>query len=232
MTQRTSQTHADAAGAPERGTSRRVLDPMDRISEVLFGVIMALTFTSTVGALEGGRDEVHTLLVAALGCNVAWGIVDAVMYLMACLEDRASTWRLARSFVTAGSPAAARDVLAGALPPAVVRALRPEHLEQLRAGLAGQLEVPPRPSLSGVDWLGAVAVFFLVTLTTFPVAVPFLVVGDAVHALRISNAVAIGMLFLTGFAFGRLAGMRPWLTGLAMVVLGVALVAVTIALGG
>ena len=50
--------------------------------------------------------------------------------------------------------------------------------------------------------------------------------------MRVSNAIAIGLLFLSGYAFGRIAEYRPWLTGLAMVVLGSALVAITMALGG
>jgi VIT1/CCC1 family predicted Fe2+/Mn2+ transporter len=51
-------------------------------------------------------------------------------------------------------------------------------------------------------------------------------------ALRLSNAVAIAMLFVCGYAFGRCAGFRPWSTGLSMVAIGAALVGVAIALGG
>jgi hypothetical protein len=52
---------------------RRILDPMDRISEVLFGLIMALTFTSTLGVVTADNIRLRTMLVAALGCNLAWG---------------------------------------------------------------------------------------------------------------------------------------------------------------
>jgi site-specific recombinase XerD len=51
-------------------------------------------------------------------------------------------------------------------------------------------------------------------------------------ALRISNAIAIGMLFMTGWVFGRITGRRPWVMGLAMVALGAVLVGLTMALGG
>ena len=63
--------------------------------------------------------------------------------------------------------------------------------------------------------------------------------GDPLHfmrnagpALRVSNVVAIVMLFLTGYAFGRMTGRRPWLVGISMVVLGSILVGLTMALGG
>jgi VIT1/CCC1 family predicted Fe2+/Mn2+ transporter len=75
-------------------------------------------------------------------------------------------------------------------------------------------------------------VFLWVFLTTFPVAVPFIFVGNVMRAMRISNAVAIVMLFLAGFTYGRLVGRSPWVFGASMVVLGGILVGLTIVLGG
>ncbi len=64
------------------------LDPVDRISEVIFGLIMALTFTGTISVSSTGKQEVNSLLWAALGCNVAWGLVDAIMNLLTVYLDR------------------------------------------------------------------------------------------------------------------------------------------------
>ena len=58
-----------------------VLSPVDRISEMLFGLLMALTFTGAVSVAESGKAEIRTMFLAALGCNLAWGLVDAIMYL-------------------------------------------------------------------------------------------------------------------------------------------------------
>ena len=88
------------------------------------------------------------------------------------------------------------------------------------------------PGLTGRDWQGAVGVFALVVAATFPVVIPFAVIDDVRVALRISNVLAVVSLFLCGFLFGKHAGLPPWLTGLVMVVVGVALVAIAIALGG
>jgi hypothetical protein len=66
----------------------RILEPMDRISEVLFGLIMALTFTLTLGVVTAERIQVRTMLLAALGCNLAWGIIDASVFLMARFNQR------------------------------------------------------------------------------------------------------------------------------------------------
>src|SRR6186997_2876419 len=85
-----------AAGSPldmrargELPLIRRVLDPIERTSEVLFGVIMALTFTGSISVAEAGREDIREVLVGAIGCNLAWGLVDAVMYLMAAFVARA-----------------------------------------------------------------------------------------------------------------------------------------------
>ena len=57
---------------------RRVLDPVDRASEILFGLIMVLTFTVSLNVTEAGRSDVRAMLVGALGCNLAWGLAVEV----------------------------------------------------------------------------------------------------------------------------------------------------------
>jgi hypothetical protein len=73
---------------------RRYLDPGERLGEILFGLIMVLTFTSTARATLGESvTSARDLLVAALGCNIAWGVIDAGMYLMSAMLDRATVAR-------------------------------------------------------------------------------------------------------------------------------------------
>ena len=72
----------------------------------------------------------------------------------------------------------------------------------------------------------------LVFLSTLPIVVPFIFLHEPRFALRLSNAVAVAMLFLSGYALGAYSGNRPWKVGLSMVIVGVALVGVAIALGG
>ena len=74
--------------APTAPASQRVLEPIDRVSEVLFGLIMVLTFTGSLSVAEAGRDDVRAMLIGALGCNLAWGIIDAILYLMGCLAEK------------------------------------------------------------------------------------------------------------------------------------------------
>jgi VIT1/CCC1 family predicted Fe2+/Mn2+ transporter len=213
-------------------SSNRVLEPIERISETLFGLIMVLTFTGSLSVVEAGHTEIRTMLVGALGCNLAWGLIDAIMYLMAHLSEQARVIRIIRTVRRAASPEKAHRLISAALPPIVAPVLQTPELERMRLHLNQLPEPPARAKLSGQDWRGALGVFLLVFLSTFPVALPFLFMSDAMRALRLSNTIAILMLFITGYAFGRSAGQQPWVMGAIMVVLGSVLVAVTIALGG
>jgi VIT family len=225
-------TTAAAPGAAARKESRRVLDPTERFSEILFGLIMVLTFTGSLSAAQSGRAEVRTMLIGALGCNLAWGIIDAVFYLMNVLGYRGHAVVLLRRLRHDTDPGSARALIAEALPPRLASALKPEDFDLLRQRLAALPEPPRYARLHPDDWRGAVGVFLLVFLSTFPVAIPFLVMHDATAALRVSNAVAIALLFVGGYKLATFAGFHRWGTGLAMVAIGLVLVGLTIALGG
>ncbi|HEY4649591.1 MAG TPA: hypothetical protein VIG95_10785, partial [Gemmatimonadales bacterium] len=75
-------------------------------------------------------------------------------------------------------------------------------------------------------------VFLMVFLATLPVALPFLFFHEAHVALRVSNGIALLMLFVGGYIIGRHGMRRPWASGLVTLGVGVLLVWATIALGG
>lgn len=208
------------------------LDPIDRVSEVLFGLIMVLTSTGTLSVVTAGRADVKTMVLGALGCNLAWGIIDAGLFLMGCLHDRARGPLLLRALRGADTADRARQMLVDALPQQLAAALSTEQLEALRRKVLSVPASNARPRLTAEDLLGALAIAVLVFLSTFPVVVPFFLVHDTHIALRMSNAVAIAMLFVCGYSFAACIGSRPWATGLAMVGIGCALTGVAILLGG
>src|SRR5215472_9290379 len=153
---------------------KRVLDPYGRISETLFGLIMVLTITGAVSAAEAGRLEIRTMLLSALGCNLAWGIIDAIMYLMNCLADRSSGLRTLKSVRRAATAQQAQVFIASALPPLVASVLRPDEFEKIQQRLNQLPEPASKARLNARDYLGAAGVFLLVFLSTFPVVIPFI----------------------------------------------------------
>jgi len=211
---------------------KRFLDPIDRISEILFGLVMVLTVTCSFSVGGGGRTEVHQMLIGALGCNVAWGAIDAMLYWLACFHDRGQRIMALRAARESENPGEAYRVIADALPPVIASVTSPAELETVRQKLR-QLPAPPEhPHLTKDEWLAGLGVFLLVVLATLPVVLPFLFVHDPTRALRISNSIAVLLLFLTGYVYGHHTGYRPLTSGLIGIVVGAAMVGATIALGG
>jgi VIT1/CCC1 family predicted Fe2+/Mn2+ transporter len=93
-------------------------------------------------------------------------------------------------------------------------------------------EPPDRVRLRKEDWLAGLWVFLWVVLSMFPLAIPFILMRNAALALRASNAIAMVMLFGMGYAYGRCTLRNPWSRGVAMVIVGLTLVALTKLFGG
>ena len=204
---------------------------MERISETLFGLIMALTFICSLGVATAGNIKIQTMLIGALGCNLAWGIVDGGLYLLSRINEQGHNILTLRAIRQTPDSETARRVI-DALPPALASVLPPEQLELMRQELQRLPEPSERPRLTKRDWIGALGLCLLSFLSIFPVVIPFIFLSDAKFALRVSYAVAIMMLFCCGYAFGYHSGLRPWAAGFSMVAVGSALVSVAVALGG
>ncbi|MBY0225997.1 MAG: VIT family protein [Hyphomicrobium sp.] len=208
-----------------------ILDPLERASEIIFGLIMALTFTSTISLLATKAD-VHTMLAGAIGCNLAWGIVDAAMYLLAQIVTR-ERWRTLALTVASASTVEARRLIAEHIPLGAGKIFTESELDRL-AGAVRASAIPERRVMpTGDEWRGAAGIFMLVFLSTFPVALPFVFLEDVGIALRTSNAIAVALLFAIGAALGKHMGWSPsWAPGAIVGVFGAVLVGITIALGG
>lgn len=217
---------------PKLEPPRRVLDPVERLSEVLFGLIMVLSFTGSLSAATAAHEEVRTMLYGAVGCNLAWGIVDAVMYVMSNLIQRGRGLALVHAVRRGVNPEAEHRIIAEALPPFLASKIRPGEIQYLQEEVKKMKELPARPHLTRDDFRGAAGVFLLVFLSTFPVVIPFAIFHEPLRAMRFSNAIALVLLFFVGYALAKYAALRPIRTGIAMVILGSILVSLTIALGG
>jgi len=217
-----------------RAFLRHALDPADRLGEILFGLIMALGFT---GAVRLGREEAdnHALFVGILGCNIAWGIVDGVMYALGELFERGCKVRLARDVMTATTEAAAIDRIAGELGGRPIMALATdEERGRIHQWILAILrrEEPKPARLQRLDVLGGLAVAVVIVLCTAPVVAPFLFVRNPDAAVRVANAVGLTELFWLGTWWGRMVGVNPWRIAAALTGIGLVLVLICIALGG
>src|SRR5215813_12261426 len=216
---------------PPRPLVRGVLNPLDRAAEVLFGLIMALTITGALSVSGATAQETRALFVSTLACNIAWGIVDGVMYVLNALFERGRQTLVSGALRENPSGEPTPDLLEELLPEPWVETLGPGEMQALRGRLA-RLPEPPPPRVQSEDLLGGLGVCILVIGTTVPVALPFLVLEDARTAMAVSRALSLILLFLGGYSVGRYAGLRPVAVGLAMLGIGGVLVAIVTALGG
>ncbi|TMB20128.1 MAG: hypothetical protein E6J71_09910 [Deltaproteobacteria bacterium] len=212
---------------------RRHLDPAARLGEALFGLIMALGFT---GAVRLGEEEPsnRALFIGILGCNLAWAIVDGVMYVLTALVERGRKLRLVREVLSAPTDEAALQQIGRELDGPLMTLTTPQErlqlhgwvLEILRRGGSEEARVERQ------DLLGGLAASLLVLLATFPVVVPFLVIPDPNLATRISNLIGLVLLFLLGVRWRQIVGGRSIRIATGLTLVGVVLVLITIVLGG
>lgn len=216
-------------GKPKRA---RVLDPVDRVTEVIFGLLMAMTFTGTISVATGGQEAERTMMIAALGCNLAWGLADAMMYLLRTVIERTRNRTLRVILFSTTDAATGQALIAEALPPRLASVVGPDELEMLRRRVIEHAAMPPPSRLGWDDLKGAMGVFLLVVFSTFPLVVPFLLLDETTPAVRLSNLVGLGVLFIAGWVLAKYAGAKPWQGAITLAVTGAVLVTAIIALGG
>jgi hypothetical protein len=220
-----------------RSFTAKYLDPGSVMGELLFGLIMTLTFTLGAGLVieEEGRAGAREMLIGILGCNLAWGIIDGVLYVLGQLFERGRLRRLVSQARDTRSNDEARQLFAGELD----ELLAPVTPEGVRHGLYDTMLRGARSNtlaanrVRRADIMGGIAAGWLVFACSFPAILPFAVMDDPRLALRISNAILIGLLFFVGHRHAKQHTLaQPWLTGLVFALMGVFLVAIAIPLGG
>jgi hypothetical protein len=212
------------------------LEPSESLTEIVAGLIVVLSFTLAASVASGGGQEgARAALLGAIGANTAWGIIDAVFYMMGSAFNRDRHVRLARAIASAPDEAAALTTIRQELDPYLASVARAEDREQLYRGIRTSLmhaRLPQRSGLQRDDVIGAVVVFCLALVTSLPAALPLALIDHPWLALRVSNFLVVGLLFLVGYRWARFVDANPWLAGLGLMALGLALVAVAILLGG
>jgi hypothetical protein len=218
-----------------RSFFQRYIDPAERLTEVLFGLLMVLT--CTLGAswtVEEGEEATRDLLLAVLGCNVAWGFINGVIYIMDCMFERGRSLRLVQSVLRATSEAQAVGYIERELDSSLTALASREERDRFYRDILARIRNSPQPK-RGLQWddvVGATVTFAVMILTALTAIVPFLFIDDLVFALRVSNALLIALLFVVGHRWGRETSTNPWLAGLAMVLIGAVLVGIAQVLGG
>lgn len=213
----------------------RHLSAGERLGELLFGLIMTLTFTLTAGFVVGeGRDAARELLVATIGCNIAWGIIDGGLLILGRVFDRGRAARIGRAIRSAPDEAGAIAAVAAEMDDYVAHVTTAPARRQLYQHIVGQVRTSPAQGtgIQREDWLAALGVFCLVVFASVPAALPFFFIDEPWVALRVSNAILIGLFFVIGYRWAAHTSIAPWRAATSLTLFGIAMVAAAIALGG
>jgi VIT1/CCC1 family predicted Fe2+/Mn2+ transporter len=218
--------------AKEPYSENRLLNPIERITEILFGLVMALSFTCAISVAESSHADVRQMLFGAIGCNIAWGVIDAIMCLMIVLAQRGRDMAVIRYISNTPDEKKARELIAEAISPELAAIMETQSFENIRKDIVRTGPNISHPRIFLKDLKTALGIFLLVFLSTFPIAIPFAFIKDVRIALRISNGIAILLLFIGGWILARYSTYNKFRTGLYLALIGIGMVFLTISLGG
>jgi hypothetical protein len=227
----------------KEGFLGRLLDPIDRIVEAVYSVLIVLTFTlaarsflaQTTAGLPDPDSAIMQLFWAALGCALAWGMIDGAMYVLTCAFERGQDRRLYQIVRNAADEDEGAALLAAESDNPLSSIVGESELRSFYGQLYQRLRTAPPPSVGfeKADFAGALGILLVAVGAALPLLLPLVILpGSEEFRVRVSNMIAFAMLFLMGYRWGVYAGGKPWRTGLLLMVLGVAMMIVAIPLGG
>jgi VIT1/CCC1 family predicted Fe2+/Mn2+ transporter len=213
----------------------RHLTAGERLGEVLFGLIMTLTFTLTAGFVLGeDQDAVRELLIATIGCNIAWGIIDGGLLVLGRIFDRSRHARIGEVIRRSSTDDAAIAAVGAELDDTLEPLTSPHARLAIYRDIVARVRAGPqhRPGMRREDLLAAFGVFCLVLAASLPAALPFLFIDEPWLALRVSNAILIALFFAIGYRWASYTSINPWRAATVLTLFGMAMVGAAIALGG
>ena len=233
--------HRPKPDKPREGFLAHLLDPIDRLAETIYSILVLLTFTLAFRIFHLAPGEavnseyVNELLVGAVLAILAWGVIDGIVYVLTEVFERGEKHRILQYIESADTPDEAIEAIADELD----FILEPITSEAQRQSLYGEIldqlhDSHPQPvHLKREDLTGGAASVLVAVLAVLPSLLPFVLLRhDQALAIRVSNIVSFLVLFYSGYEWGKYTGTNPLRTGLVLVLVGVLLVAIAIPFGG
>jgi hypothetical protein len=218
------------------------LYPHERLVEILYGLVIALTITSAVRVISGGgTPDIKLMVTTSLGAGVSWGIIDAMLYILVIIFQKHRYTRIAGRISSAKDESEALETIQEDLEDSLVGTLDVEDQKsvyrlvlhaQRRSSKANYIHQPKTIAITREDIFGAGQVFLSMLLATLVVVVPLIIIEPPHLAVLASNIVAFITLFIVGFYWAKHTNIRKTMFGLELVALGMVIVGVSLILGG
>lgn len=243
MSIRRSVRQAKPNATPRESLIDRLLDPIDRLSETVYTVLIALIFTLAYRIFHFGGETGPDfssgygteLFFAILGAAVAWGVIDGIMYAMMEVFARSERHGLLYEIQSADAEETAVSVIADELDFILEPITSDDQRQALYLDILSHLREgrPQAVGLQREDVFGALGSVLIAVSAITPSLLPFLLLpANTALAIRISNVVSFVVLFGAGYRWGQYTGTSPWKTGLILAGVGLLMVLIAIPLGG
>ncbi len=224
---------------------RRPIDylyPHERLVEIIYGLVIALTITSAIRVITGGVDlDIDLMAVASLGAGIAWGIIDAILYVLVVVFQRHRYFLIAGKIRSAKDEQEALSTIQGELEESIIGTLDVEDQKSVyRLVLHAQrrssdIRYTRQPGTIGIvreDIFGSVQIFLAMLLATVVVVIPLWLIEPPHAAVVVSNIVAFSALFVVGYTWAKHTSIRNTVFGLMLVMVGAVIVGISLVLGG
>lgn len=233
--------HRPKPDKPQEGFLAHLLDPIDRLAETIYSILVLLTFTLAFRIFHLAPGEavtseyVNELLAGAILAILAWGVIDGIVYVLTEVFERGEKHRILWYIESADTPEEAAEAVADELDFILEPITNESQRQSLYAEILDHLhDSEPQPiRLKREDLTGGAASVLIAVLAVLPSLLPFVILrNDHALAIRASNVVSFAVLFYSGYEWGKYTGTNPLRTGLVLVSVGVLLVAIAIPFGG
>jgi hypothetical protein len=213
----------------------KYIGPTFALQEIIYGLVMALGTMSTVsigiGLEPSSRD---TLILAAVGVNITWGLADMIMYMVTKNFDRMRHQQLADAIRDDPEEDWPMEAVENELSETIVATLDPADRQRIYMDIVDSESraIARLSSLSISHLYGGVTCLLLTVLAALPLVVPLLLISPLSLGLRVASFLAMGLLFLAGYLWAPYAGLRKERAGLVMLAVGAVITLATLVLGG
>jgi len=204
------------------------------LAEAFYGIWMVVVVTSTIRAVDQPTaDTVRVMMGAALGVNIAWGIIDGLTVMWANMVDRTKELELVNSLRTDHGDRALRDRVDRALRGTIVGNLSMEQRTRVVEMLEGGQPMEEVRVRSGrEDYEAAVATALINFVLIFPVTLPYILfMNDLTLAMRTSQVIALLLFAGLGYAYARNAKWNKLVTPIVFALAMLIVIIVTFELG-
>lgn len=212
---------------------RTWLSPGQRLSELFYGVVMAVILTGMINVgLPPTESTLRLLLFGVFAVNISWGVIDGVTSMYGGLANRADFSRTANEFRTDPASPEKREAVSRALQGTIVENLDGAGQAAV-VDLIGAGKPVPRQRYppSREDWYAALATVIIDFVLVFPVMAPYFIFNTVRWAVFVSHSVSIIMLAAIAVIWAKQLNLNTTKAGVIIAIISFVMIYSTYAIG-